>query len=169
MDGCIGGDPTSTPPPAGGVLPSSSANPRMRVETTEASLRSEASAENESQLLLWDAAAAPCGSKSERYRKLATELSHASSPLSLRERKPGRITGMIRPEVEQAVATVLAVKNPPAEKLTDPISAPLRATGLALLTDQRRRIPSVHMCQEHYWDLTESLPDDLFFPEVIAL
>lgn len=86
--------------------------------------------------------------------KLATELGHANGPLCPRERKPGGITGITGAEREQAAAP--AGSNLPHT----PVSAPLRLAGLpALLTDQRRRIPSLHICQERYWDLTESLPD----------
>lgn len=38
--------------------------------------------------------------------KLATELSHASSPFCPRERKPCGITGITGPELEQAAAAV---------------------------------------------------------------
>lgn len=70
--------------------------------------------------------AAPCNSKSERYRELATELSHASSqPL---ERKPGRkriwnhgdsIPCWNRLNFEDVA--VLAVYDVPAQNITDQI------------------------------------------------
>lgn len=89
---------------------------------------------NQSQLLSDDgvdhwATAAPCNSKSERYRELATEHRHASSKLDPLERKPGRkgiwnygdsFACLNRLNFEDIVAG-LAVHDVPAQNITDQI------------------------------------------------